>query len=309
VVVIRHPQYHGVFKGNVERIELRLLEDLSGSLATYDAGALDILPLRHLSQTERSGAKERHAGEYVQVPSLVTTHVVFNARKPPFDDPRLRRAFALAIDRETLAHVVMAGFHSPASGGFVPPGMPGHSPEIALPYEPERARQLLAEAGYLGGRGFPELYAPLPTTQRPLAEYLQNQWREALGVEVPYDIMPWPEYVHGDPEKAHLLVESWIADYPDPDNFLRVAPALAAFMENEAYDELVQRARRLTDQEERMKLYRAADRMLIEQALAIPLTYDRWHLLVKPWVSRYPTSPIRRTFWKDVVIEPHQRPT
>jgi oligopeptide transport system substrate-binding protein len=303
--MLRHPRYHGAFKGNVERVELRLLENWSGSLATYDAGALDILPLRHLSQAEMVGAKERHPGECVQVPSLTTTYVVLDARKPPFDDPRLRRAFALAVDRETLADVVMAGFRLPASGGFVPPGMPGHSPEIALPYDPEQARQLLAEAGYPGGRGFPKLYAPVPTTLVPLAGYLQDQWREVLGVEIPYDIMPWAEYVHGDPEKAHLLVSGWIADYPDPDNFLRVASAVEAFVVNEAYDELVQRARRLTDQEERMKLYRAADKMLIEQALVVPLTYDRWHVLVKPWVSGYPTSPIRRTFWKDVVIEPH----
>jgi ABC-type oligopeptide transport system substrate-binding subunit/class 3 adenylate cyclase len=305
MVMVRHPQYHGVSTGNVERVELRLLSDWSGSQATYDGDGLDILPLCHLAQSARVRAKERHAGEHIQVPSLTTTFVVFNPRKPPFDDLRLRLAFALAVDRETFADVVLAGLHSPATGGFVPPGMPGHSPQIALPYEPERARQLLAEAGYPGGRGFPNVWAPLPSTQRSLGEYLQTQWRETLGVEIPYDIMVWPEYARTEWEKVHFLVSGWVADYPDPDNFLRVYAALGPYVRNEAYDRLVEKARRLMDQEERMKLYRQADRMLIEGATVVPLTYDRWHVLLKPWVTRYPTSPIRRTFWKDVIIEPH----
>jgi len=305
VVMVRHSQYHGVFTGNVERVELRLLADWSGSLPTYDLGKLDILPLRHLAQSERVGAKEQHAGEYVPVPSLTTGFIVFDPRKPPFDDVRVRRAFALAVDRETLADVVLGGSGSPASGGFVPPGMPGHSPDIALPYESERARQLLSEAGYPDGQGFPKVWAPVPSTWESDAEYLQSQWRETLGVDVPYDVMPWPEYVGADFEEAHLIMAGWEADYPDPDNFLRVASALGPYVRSEAYDGLVEKARRLIDQEERMKLYRQADRMLVEEALVIPLTYDRWHVLVKPWVTRYPTSPIRRTFWKDVVIEPH----
>ena len=73
---------------------------------------------------------------------------------------------------------------------------------------------------------------------------------------------------------------------------------------NETYDRLVEEARRLTDQGERMKLYGQADRILVEEAAIIPLYYGREHWLVKPWVSKYPLSPSRR-FWKDVVIEAH----
>ncbi len=305
LVMARHPQYHGVFKGNVERVELLLLEDWSDSLAAYGADALDILPLHHLDQLARMRAKEAHAGEYVQVPSLTSWVLVFDAYKPPFDDLRVRLALTLAIDRETLADVVMAGFCSPASGGFVPPGMPGHSPDIGLPYDPERAQQLLLEAGYPGGRGLPRLWSPLPDTYRALAEWLQDQWRQTLELTVPFDFMSWADYLRCDLEKPHFLLCGWTADYPDPDNFLRVGVATVPFVRNEAYEILVERARRLMDQEERAKLYRQADRMLIEQAVVVPLTYDRWHILVKPWVSRYPTSPIRRTFWQDVVIEPH----
>jgi oligopeptide transport system substrate-binding protein len=74
---------------------------------------------------------------------------------------------------------------------------------------------------------------------------------------------------------------------------------------NEAYDRLVEEARRVTDQEERMKLYGQADRILVEEAAIVPLTYLRAHLLVKPWVSKCPTPATGRRFWKDVIIEPH----
>ena len=72
-----------------------------------------------------------------------------------------------------------------------------------------------------------------------------------------------------------------------------------------AYKELIESAASTTSQVERLELYRQADRMIIEEAVVLPLTYGRWHLLVKPWVARYPLSPVGDLFWKDVVIEPH----
>ena len=110
----------------------------------------------------------------------------FDVNRPPFDDPRVRRAFVLATDREMLADVALRGYVFPATGGFVPPGIPGHSPGIGSPYDPEGARQLLAEAGYPDGRGFPVVGALLPRAAITLAgcEYQQAQWQENLGVEI-----------------------------------------------------------------------------------------------------------------------------
>jgi oligopeptide transport system substrate-binding protein len=98
----------------------------------------------------------------------------------------------------------------------------------------------------------------------------------------------------------------WLPDYPDPDSFLRGCPGrVNAGWQNDRYDGLVEEARRTTGQEERMNLYRQADRILIEEAVLMPLYYGRVNLLVKPWVAVHPVSVIGEWFWKDVVIEPH----
>jgi len=307
MALVRNPEYHGQFRGNVQRVRLSLLLDPSAILELYEADGLDTLILWGSLSPEMDRARQRQAGEYVSVPWLLTWYVGFDVSRPPFDDPRMRRAFALATDRETLADVVLRGYVSPATGGFVSPGMPGYSAGIGLPYDPEQAQHLLAEAGYPGGRSFPTVDSLVPHGRESLSEYLQAQWREDLGVETTWEAMEWAKYLDGlEREPPHIFLCGWLADYPDPDSFLRASPIRPwTRWQNGDYDRLVEEARQVTDQGKRMKLYGQADRILVEEAVIVPLTYERLHLLVKPWVRRYPTSPIKYWFWKDVIIEPH----
>ena len=97
----------------------------------------------------------------------------------------------------------------------------------------------------------------------------------------------------------------WFAEYPDPDSFLRVCIRRRTRWRDEVYDRLVAAARGVMDQGERIMLYQKADRILVEEAPIVPLHYGRLHLLLKPWVRRYPTSPMLSWYWKDVILEPH----
>ena len=307
MVLVRNPEYRGRFTGNVQRVELSLLMEESDPLEMYEANDLDILDLDDLAPLEKDRARQRHAGEYLSGPLPNTTHVGFNVSRSPFDDPRVRRAFVMATDRKTLADVILRGYEFPATGGFVPPGIPGHSAGIGLPYDPEQARQLLAEAGYPGGRGFPAVEAHAFHYFQPHGDYLQTQWRKNLGVEITWQTVQWEVFLDRLlPASPNVFQGGWIAGYPDPNTFLRACPMRqAARWQNEAYDGLIEEATQVTDQGERMRLVGQADRILIEEAAVMPLTYGRSHLLVKPWVRRFPTSPVRWWFWKDVIIEPH----
>jgi ABC-type oligopeptide transport system substrate-binding subunit len=304
----RNPDYHGRFGGNVERVEcLFLAGEPQRLLAMYEDDELDILPLVSLPPAERDQARQRYAGEYVSGPWLSTSFMGFDTGRTPFDDPRVRRAFVLATDRGTLADVTLGGYAFPATGGLVPPGMPGHSPGIGLPYDPEEAVRLLAEAGYPGGRGFPviDCLARGDAGHDVLGEYLKSQWHRNLGVEITWQRIETSEFVDRMSERGpHSWVVEWLVDYPDPDNALRVNLFIPQW-QNEVYEGLVNSAQRVTNQEERMRKYREADEILVEEAPVLPLYYGRFHLLVKPWVRKHPTSPQRLWFWKDVIIEPH----
>ena len=307
IVLVRNPTYHSrsLLRGNVERVELLLRDvDPAVRIQMYEADELDFLGLPPL---EMDRARQSHAGEYAVLPALLTEYAGFDTSRPPFDDRRVRRAFVLATDREALADVVFMGYVSPATGGFVPPGMPGHSAGIGLPYDPERARRLLAEAGYPGGRGFPDVRAWTRLTPLPHLAHLRSQWRENLGIEITWGTMEWAEYLDRlRKEPPHLFIMGWIADYPDPDNFLRVGLwRERAGWQNEDYIRLVEQARRTTDQRQRMSLYGQAERILVQEAAIMPLYYGCGHMLTKPWISQPPPSSNGGPRWKDVVIEPH----
>jgi oligopeptide transport system substrate-binding protein len=314
MVLIRDPDYHSRFSGNVRRVELHFQKDPSDHsvhpalLEKYEADCLDIYGIYTAVPHVLDRARQRNAGDYLLLPALSTYFFKFNLLKTPFNDIRVRQAFVFATDREKLSNVVLGGYDFPATGGHVPPGMPGHSAGIALPYDPEGARKLLTEAGYPDGRDFPTIHCLAPTQVDSIKEYLLAQWQDNLGVEIEWDSMEWSEYlerIHSG-EIPDMCWYGWGADYPDPDSFLCGGLTMGMEMwQNERFNILIEKARRITDQKERMKLYKQADKILVEEAAVMPLNYGRWHIFVKPWVSKWTTSGINIYVWKDVIIEPH----
>lgn len=302
------------FKGNVERVEISLLKtsdkhkDSDKKLKMYEADELDILPLWHVWEVEY--ARQRYAAEeHIVAPELSTDYIGFNVRGRPFNDPQVRQAFACAVKQEILAEEIQKNVVLPATGGLVPEGMEGHSEGIGLRYDPQQARELLAAAGYPGGKSFPTI--EVLTTGSSTIEYLKAQWREILGIEITARTVDPTEHGYRlDKLSTSMLpsmfIASWLADYPDPDSFLRVGNwRRRTGWRNETYNQLVEQARRVAEQEERVKLYRQADEILIRDAVIVPLGYKQRHLLVKPWVKGFHTSAIYWWFWQDITIEPH----
>ncbi len=301
----RNPYYHGNFPGNLERVELNLVPDWHDRLKMFEADELDVQDITWFPPRDAERLRLRHAGEYVSKPYLLTGYIGFDVSRPPFNDVRVRRAFGLAIDKDVLADLIGRGHLPPAKGGLVPPGMPGHVKDIGLPYNPQKARRLLADAGYPDGRGFPSLCFVMPQGAVIVdLDFVRSQWQKNLGLSFDCEIVDFItmcQRLESDPPQLYAF--SWVADYPDPDTFLRSSFCLSTTRwQNAAFDLLVNEALKISDHEERMTLYWQAENILIKEAPLLPLVYGRQHLILKPWVKRFPTSTRRSVHWKDVVI-------
>jgi ABC-type transport system substrate-binding protein len=308
----RWTDYHGAFSGNAERLEVRLYSgDASNFVAEYEDNRLDILTLSDLPLEQHELCRQRLAGEYVSIPVLLTWTVLFDHARPPFDDPRIRRAFVQATDREAIADVAMRGLLFPAVGSLVPPGIPGHFRDAVNPQDPVTARRLLAEAGFPGGKGFPALsmLAPVYLMGVTPARALAVQWREALGVHVVVEEMEFQTFLRSIFEDPHpLIFAGWWAAIPDPYSFLdlrEVTWSRGTTWQHERYVRLVESARATADLDKRLQHYREAQTVLAEEVPLFPVLYGRMHFLLKPWIASFPTSPMRYWFFKDVVIDPH----
>jgi ABC-type oligopeptide transport system substrate-binding subunit len=303
MTLVRNPEYYGLITGNIQQVEITFIVDNEWKivLPMYQANELDVIEITLFPPAEMNRLRRQHSGDYISAPHQIVLYLVFNTVRAPFDDPRIRRAFMMATTEQTVTAVI------PAKGGLIPPGMPGHSPGIGVPHDPVGAQELIAQAGFPGGSGFPLVEILIWPGAEFHMEGLRLNWREYLGVEVAYKEIPFidiPERAKS--ESCHMALQGWNADYPDPDNFLRVGYRKEiSGWDGIGFDGLVARARRMLDQTQRVKLYQEADWMLIEEAVVLPLFYGITHLLVKPWVKRFPISPMGTWFLKDVFIEPH----
>jgi len=296
VVLEHNPLYFGEGTGNLAGAEYLAIPDETERLARFRRGDLD-LALSLLEIPEDLASCPQHSL------GLDTWYLILSPQ-PPLDDLHLRRAIAMAIDRQSLAEFLGA---CPATGGLIPPGMPGHTPGLALPYDPEQARRQLAEAGYPEAGGLPPLRVQyyMPKIGAAVAQSL----REALAVEVDLHLIV-PANLLEDVGGSQLLLDGWLADLPDPDNFLRhstVLPVLRkAGWQDPELEALLERAAHTPDRAGRMALYRRADRRLVaEQALVVPLTYAPVKELSQPWVLGARPNKMGFLSLKDVVVEKH----
>ncbi|NOR88723.1 MAG: hypothetical protein GQ524_00565, partial [Anaerolineales bacterium] len=308
MVLTRNEDFRGRFSGNLKRVEIKFSHfgDV-GNLEAYEAEELDVIDVRILFWGEMNWLASRFSGEFVAAPFLITLCLGFDTTRPPFNDSRVRKALAMASDRVGGWKAIRSGVgHNtlPATGGFVPPGIPGHSPNISMAHNPQEAKKLLADAGYPEGRDFPVIeviHWNLNEVHNSRIERTwSSQWKEILGIESKWEFLEWKSYLKRVETNRPLMFSTmWKADYPDPDNFLRLGLPKWMGWKHDAFESLIENSRRSMDQNERLTLLREADKILMEEAPIIPLFYLGQLDLVKPWVRRFFPS------WKNVIIDPH----
>jgi oligopeptide transport system substrate-binding protein len=298
----RNPHYHGEFPGNLEAVDIKLVPDTRSSevLAMYTQGEVDVMDLG----PETLPNRHHFPGEYIQQQANAIFYLGVNILRSPLDNRRVRRALGLAIDKQALTEQALRGWLAPATGGFIPPGIPGHSPEISLPYDPDQARRLLAQAGFPNERDFPILTLIIHHNNRAAGEYLQRQWADVLKVELQIRTTKDLGALFKLAKETDLF---WAGFYPfgmgDPEPFLGEGIFNHPFFsdwDHPGYNRALKEARQCQGQQQRLQFYQQADRILIDEAVVLPLGYLLEHWLAKPWVRNWDYLNLRR-----VILEPH----
>ena len=243
--------------------------------------------------------------EVVQAPpSFDVAYMGMNTSEPPFDDPKVRQALNYAVDLESVTTTLLQGLVVPAKG-ILPPGFPGYNPNVrGYEYNPEKARQLLSESKYGANLDeLPRITLTLPgsfgAAVSPVTEVLLQMWRENLGIEIDLLQTEWAIFTRDLHQRRLQMFElAWVADYPDPENFLDVLFHSESSNNNSGYtnkavDALLEEARVELDEKTRFEIYHQVEELILDDAPWIPLWHgDSGYVLVKPNVKDYFLFPL-----------------
>ena len=288
IVMEPNEYYYGVDTLGPDKITFKLMDDANAMLSGFNSGELDFI--ESMPTDEVAGLLA--SGDLKIVDYIGTYYVCYQTQKEPFDDPKVREAFTLAIDRTYIVEQITQTGQVEA-GGFVPAGVYDaegatgddfrtvggdyYAPTDA-DYEAncERARELLAEAGYPNGEGFPVVTYLYNTddSHKAVGEALQNMWQTVLGVTVQLDNQEWATFLQTRKDGDYSIARNgWIADYNDPMSFLDMwltgGGNNDAQYANPEYDALIQQAKASTDPAERMQLMHDAEDIIIGQDYAL----------------------------------------
>ena len=259
----------------------------------YETGEIDVARVFADELPQVNSPDYPLAGELVETSELSVHYIGMSSDRPPFDDPLVRKAFLLSADREALVEDIL-GESVDLAKGFLPPGLPGYNPEIAaIPFDPYEARRLIEQSSYGGVEALPDIVYTASGVAQPsiIVSQLIQMWRLNLGVEVGVQLVQPDAYFYVlDEIDKNLFTYGWIADYPDPQNFLDVLFHSSTENNQGGYnnaevDSLLEQARVEQNPSQRTALYHQAEAMLVDDAAAIPLYHGRSQMLVKPYVN------------------------
>ena len=296
IVMVKNPDYYDADKVDIDVVRSVIIGEDSTGMAMYEAGELDSTPCP-LEDVDRVKADPVLSKEYVNMPDVATYYYGFNNTKPPMDNPLVRKAFSAAINRQALIDFILKGGQTPATT-FTAPGLFGHIPPaegVGIGYDPEAAKKYLADAGYPGGKGLPEVTLMVNTSEahQKIAQAIQQMWVETLGVEVNLTNQEWKVYLETLTEDAPQIFRlGWGADYADANNFVyEVFHSTDSDnnlkWSNAEFDRTVEQAARETDPAKRYELYKRAEQILCEEEAAMaPIYHYAIQWMVKPGLQR-----------------------
>lgn len=271
VTVVKNDKYWDKDNVKLDKVVFIASEDDNTNYNMYLNGEIDWDTNVPNDQVPAASMRE----DFHSAPQLSTYYYVFQVEKAPFDDQRVRRALALAIDRQALVDRVTKAGQIPAWG--IVPEMAGYEP-LEFPNGDDHeadiaeAQELLAEAGYPNGIGFPTAAILYNTSEghKQIAEFVQQEWKNNLGIDVTLENQEWQTYLANRNEGNFEIARAgWVGDYQDPNTFLDMFLTGAGMnggkYSNEVYDVLINEAARISDPVERLGVLKTAEDIIINE--------------------------------------------
>lgn len=314
IVFAKNQYYWDAVKVKLAKMEFILTDNANTELTMFENDQLDIgsnPPIAEIPRLVQEGSLKFY-------PSLGTYFYCFNVTRPPFDNPKVRRAMLLAVDRAAIIKNIAQGGQK-AALAWVPYGMsdPNTGDDFRVAggdffkdNDVQAARKLLADAGYPGGLGLPPVTLIYNTSEghKAIAEAVQEMWRKNLGINVTLANQEWKVFLNtrssGDYQVAR---HGWIGDYADPMTFLDLFVSGGgnndARYHNPAYDRLVELAKSTRDPVKRLQAMHAAEKILMDDAVIIPIYFYTNAILAKPKVKGYIRSVLGPIYFKEAYLE------
>ena len=286
--------FHTIDSNDVEERAFR-----SGQLHVTDS-----IPVNRLDRYRRERPELLRIDPY-----LGTYFFRANVTRPVLNNRLVRRALAMAIDRQAIVENVWRGGQLPA-GSFTPPNTAGYTSEASIPYDPAAARKLLAEAGYPEGRGLPpfEILFNSSENHKLTAEAIQQMWRKELNVNVA--LVNQEEKVYFDSRRQmnyEISRSTWIGDYNDPNSFLNIWVSANGNNQtgwsNPEYDRLIAEAEKTADQAARYAAFQKAEALLLDDAPILPVYFYTHAFLLQPSVKGWFPTILDHHPYKHVRLE------
>lgn len=292
--MVKNPLYW-----NRDNVHFNVIDALSvqsevTALNLYMTGEADYIP--DVPATVVPELLRQQREDFQPTPYFGTYYYRLNTRRPPLDDPQVRRALNMAIDKVEIVEKVTRAGQIPARS-LVPQSIRqymNYTPAECDDYNPDEARRLLAEAGYPGGRGFPRIDILYNTHEahRSIAELIQAQWKRTLGIDVSIQNQEWSVYLSEVRQGRYWVGRAaWIGDYLDPNTFLDMFVTGGANNQtgwgNPRYDELIESAKSELDPEKRLAYFREAETILMDELPVIPVYYYVTKHMIRPYVKGF----------------------
>ncbi|MCO5144417.1 MAG: peptide ABC transporter substrate-binding protein [Oligoflexia bacterium] len=276
-----NPNYRGR-KPKLEKVNIYIVTESTTAISMFETGKLNYLSRLPALEIERL---KKNPG-YRTLPYLRGYYYAFNVTKAPFNDVKVRKAFALSINREEITSLLKGG--QIATSSWIPKGMLAYNPKIGLFYDPQKAKKLLAEAGFPEGKNFPSSTFMFDTRDdnKMIAEKLQSQWKNILGINLHAQNEEWKVYLGRlRADSPVIFRHGWGADFPDPDNFMNMFTSYSGNnytkWKNKKYDQIIEQAAAERSSKKRIKLYDQAQKLLTEEEIVIvPLFIEAINYLI-----------------------------